>query len=165
MANPVDAWESLFRAQVAVMRRLVADFPPGLSFNEYDVLFNLSRLPGRSARMRDLNAVILLSQPSVSRLVDRLVARGLLERLPDPTDRRGTVVHLTEAGYRTFLEAASAHMKSIERTIGPALPPDQLDELLRLTEALRAGLATTDPAGLATTDPADGGKTDSAGGG
>ncbi|WP_210480186.1 MarR family winged helix-turn-helix transcriptional regulator [Naasia sp. SYSU D00948] len=147
MASAVEAWESLFRAQVAVMRRLVADFPPGLSFNEYDVLFNLSRLPGRSARMRDLNGVVLLSQPSISRLVDRLVARGLLERLPDPTDRRGTVVHLTEAGYRTFLEVASQHMKSIERTIGPALAPEQLDELQRLTETLRAGIAETDSAG------------------
>ncbi len=147
MANPVEAWESLFRAQVAVMRRLVADFPPGLSFNEYDVLFNLSRLPGRSARMRDLNGVVLLSQPSISRLVDRLVARGLLERLPDPTDRRGTVVHLTDAGYRTFLDVAAQHMKSIERTVGPALSKEQLDELQRLTETLRARLPGTDSAG------------------
>jgi DNA-binding MarR family transcriptional regulator len=147
MANPVEAWESLFRAQVAVMRRLVADFPPGLSFNEYDVLFNLSRLPARSARMRDLNGVVLLSQPSISRLVDRLVARGLLERLPDPTDRRGTVVHLTEAGYRTFLDVAAQHMKSIERTVGPALSTEELDELTRLTEMLRAGLPGTDSAG------------------
>ncbi len=147
MANPVEAWESLFRAQVAVMRRLVADFPPGLSFNEYDVLFNLSRLPGKSARMRDLNGVVLLSQPSISRLVDRLVDRGLLERLPDPGDRRGTIVHLTDAGYRTFVEVASQHMRSIERTIGHALSAEQLDELTRLTEALRAGLARTDSAG------------------
>lgn len=155
MANPVEVWESLFRAQVAVMRRLVADFPAGLSFNEYDVLFNLSRLPGRSARMRDLNGVVLLSQPSISRLVDRLVARGLLERLPDPADRRGTVVHVTDAGYRTFLETAAQHMRSIERTIGPILSAGDLDELKRLTDALRAGVAATDPGG--TTDSAGGG--------
>src|SRR4051794_29604905 len=126
------------------MRRLVADFPPGLSFNEYDVLFNLSRQPGRSARMRELNGVILLSQPSISRLVDRLVSRGLLERLPDPSDRRGTVVHVTDEGYRTFREVASAHMRSIDRTIGPALSRADLAELQRLTDALRAGVARTD---------------------
>ncbi len=141
MANPVEAWESLFRAQVAVMRRLVADFPPGLSFNEYDVLFNLTRLPGRQARMRDLNGLVLLSQPSISRLVDRLVARGLLERLPDPRDRRGTVVRVTDEGYRTFRRIAGEHSRSIERTMGGALPDADLDELRRLTDALRAGLS------------------------
>ncbi|WP_307807074.1 MarR family winged helix-turn-helix transcriptional regulator [Naasia sp. SYSU D00057] len=142
MGTAVDTWESLFRAQVAVMRRLVADFPRGMSFNEYDVLFNLTRLPGRQARMRDLNGVVLLSQPSISRLVDRLVARGLLERLPDPTDRRGTVVHVTDEGFRTFRRIAGEHSRSIERTVGAALPEEELAELRRLTDALRAGLGS-----------------------
>ncbi|BDZ45574.1 hypothetical protein GCM10025866_14830 [Naasia aerilata] len=117
--------------------------PRSLSFNEYDVLFNLSRLPERSARMRDLNGVVLLSQPSISRLVDRMVARGLLERLPDASDRRGTVVHLTDAGYRAFLEVAGEHRRSIERTLGTALPDADLDELRRLTDALRAAVGET----------------------
>ena len=145
MGNAVDTWESLFRAQVAVMRRLVADFPRGMSFNEYDVLFNLTRLPGRQARMRDLNGVVLLSQPSISRLVDRLVARGLLERLPDPADRRGIVVHVTDEGFRTFRRIAGEHSRSIERTVGGALTDAELDELRRLTDALRAGLGGEQP--------------------
>jgi DNA-binding MarR family transcriptional regulator len=147
VADAVEAWESLFRAQVAVMRRLVADFPRGMSFNEYDVLFNLTRLPGRQARMRDLNGVVLLSQPSISRLVDRLVARGLLERLPDPTDRRGTLVHVTEEGYRAFRLIAAEHSRSIERALSGALSGEDLGELRRLTDALRAGLGGADPAG------------------
>src|SRR4051794_26716320 len=129
------------------MRRLVTDFPRGMSFNEYDVLFNLTRLPGRQARMRDLNGVVLLSQPSISRLVDRLVARGLLERLPDAADRRGTVVRVTDEGYRTFRRIAGEHARSIERTIGTALSALQLAELHRLTETLRAGLADPEPPG------------------
>ncbi|WP_350226760.1 MarR family winged helix-turn-helix transcriptional regulator [Naasia aerilata] len=103
----------------------------------------MSRLPERSARMRDLNGVVLLSQPSISRLVDRMVARGLLERLPDASDRRGTVVHLTDAGYRAFLEVAGEHRRSIERTLGTALPDADLDELRRLTDALRAAVGET----------------------
>ncbi len=44
----VAAWESLFRAQVTVMRALQRDFPSSIiSMNEYDVLFNISRAPGR----------------------------------------------------------------------------------------------------------------------
>ena len=50
----VDAWESLFRAQVSVLRRLTAEFPTHeISFTEYDVLFNLSRAEGRCLRIRD----------------------------------------------------------------------------------------------------------------
>ena len=74
-ATAVAAWEALFRAQVQVMRNLNAEFPGGeISFNEYDVCFNLSTQPGRRSRMRDLTGHLLLTQPSVSRLVDRLAA-------------------------------------------------------------------------------------------
>ncbi|MBK0296914.1 MarR family transcriptional regulator, partial [Bacillus sp. S34] len=81
------AWEALFRAQVTVMRALNAEFPGGeISINEYDVCFNLSTQPGRRCRMRELTGHLLLTQPSVSRLVDRLTARGIVEKQPDPTD-------------------------------------------------------------------------------
>ena len=99
----VDAWESLFRAQVSVLRQLTAEFPTHeISFTEYDVLFNLSRAEGRCLRIRDLIPHLLLSQPSVSRLLDRLAARGLVEKTPDPRDARGTIVALTPAGFELF---------------------------------------------------------------
>ncbi len=137
----VDAWESLFRAQVAVMRRLIAEFPAGMSFTEYDVLFNLSRRPGRQARQRDLTGLVLLTQPSISRLVDRLTTRGLLEKLPDSTDGRGTVVRLTDAGYRAFAEVAGQHVRSIEAVMTMGLDPEELRALRALTDKLRAGIA------------------------
>ena len=85
----VDAWESLFRAQVSVMRQLHAEFPTAeISLNEYDVMFNLSRQPDRRIRLRELNRHVLLTQPSVSRLVDRLVSRGYLHKHTDPADGR-----------------------------------------------------------------------------
>ena len=67
------AWESLFRAQVALMRRFQQDdvWAP-LTIREYDVLFTLSGCPGGAARLRDLGESSLLTQPSLSRLVERL---------------------------------------------------------------------------------------------
>ena len=57
-----EAWEALFRAQVAVMRNLAADDVwDELSMREYDVLFTLGRAPGRRLRLHDLNREILLS--------------------------------------------------------------------------------------------------------
>ncbi|MGM9257329.1 MarR family transcriptional regulator, partial [Campylobacter jejuni] len=67
-----------------------AEFPESqLRLTEYDVLFNLSRHPMRRLRIRDLNDQMLISQPSVSRMVDRLVARGLVTKVGDPDDARG----------------------------------------------------------------------------
>jgi DNA-binding MarR family transcriptional regulator len=136
----VDAWESLFRAQVSVLRQLNSEFPSGeLSFNEYDVLFNLARQPERRLRIRDLNRHLLLTQPSVSRLVDRLVQRELVTKESDPGDGRGTIVQLTDEGFALFRRVAVVHAESIRNRVGGILDADELRQLTVLTEKLRLG--------------------------
>ncbi len=136
----IDAWESLFRAQVSVLRHLHHEFPTDkISFNEYDVLFNLSRQPERQSRIRDLNRVLLLTQPSISRLVDRLAAKGYVQKSADPGDGRGTIVALTAEGLALFREVALAHGRSISTRVGRCLTPDELRSLANLTAKLRAG--------------------------
>ncbi|BDZ54433.1 MarR family winged helix-turn-helix transcriptional regulator [Agromyces marinus] len=134
----VAAWEALFRAQVAVMRELSAEFPTEvMSLNEYDVLFNISRAPSRRLRLKDLNRHVLISQPSVSRLVDRLVGRGWVEKVDDPLDGRGTIVELTSTGYQEFRRAAIHHMQGITQHVGTALDDDELRKLTALCDRLR----------------------------
>ena len=134
----VDAWEALFRAQVTVLRQLNSEFPTDvLSFNEYDVLFNLSLQPSRELRIRDLNRHLLLTQPSVSRMVDRLAMRGLVSKHSDPADARGTVVLLTEEGHRLFRKVAIVHAKSIREHVGSAMSTDELKQLRVLSDKLR----------------------------
>jgi DNA-binding MarR family transcriptional regulator len=136
--NAVTAWESLFRAQVSVMRALTRDFPSHeLSFNEYDVLFNIAREPGREIRLRDLTRHVLLSQPSVSRLVDRLVARGLVFKCPEASDGRGSIVRITESGFDLFRRVAVEHMASINSIVGTRLDPRELAQLAELCDKLR----------------------------
>ncbi len=137
-ATAVAAWEALFRAQVAVMRRLSAEFPAGdVTLNDYDVLFTLSRAAGRRLRIRDLGENLLISQPSVSRLIDRLAARGLVEKTPDPDDGRGIIVSLTDTGHAAFRRAAVRHMESIVDRVGGALDDDELRRLTELCDRLR----------------------------
>ena len=137
--SAISAWESLFRAQVTVMRTLSAEFPrdADLSLTEYDVLFTISKQPDRSIRMRDLRTQVLLTQPSVSRLVDRLVERGLVGKCPEPDDARGSLVRLTDAGYELYRQCAVLHGRSIIDHVGGALTPDELAQLESLTEKLR----------------------------
>ncbi len=140
-AASVAAWEALFRAQVAIMRELGEDFPrDDISFNEYDVMYTLTRAVNRSLRLRELNKSVLLTQPSVSRLVDRLAARGLVEKLPDEHDARGTIIRLTDAGHEVFYRLALVHGASIHRLVGDALTPAELAQFTALCIKLRTNL-------------------------
>ena len=127
-AITVAAWESLFRAQVTILRALAAEFPSEIiSLNEYDVLFNITRAPGRRLRLKELNRSVLITQPSVSRLIDRLASRGLVSKTHDPEDGRGTIVAIT-------------HMDAINRQFGDSLSEDELRTLADLCNRLRPEL-------------------------
>ena len=120
------------------MRTLNFEFPTGeISLNEYDVMFNLSRQPGRSLRIKELNTHLLLTQPSVSRLVDRLTARGLLNKTNDPDDARGVNVLLTDSGFELFRRVARSHITSISDRIGDSLSDEELVMLTDLCNRLR----------------------------
>lgn len=137
-AEAVDAWESLYRAQVTVFRQLRAEFPTDeVTLTEYDVLFNLYRQPDRRARIRDLTPQLLLSQPSVSRLIERLELRGLVSRSGDPSDARGTLVALTPEGVDVFRRVGAQHSAWIAERMS-VLTPDELAELTRITRKLRS---------------------------
>ncbi|MFS0716984.1 MarR family winged helix-turn-helix transcriptional regulator [Arthrobacter sp. 1P04PC] len=135
------AWESLFRAQVAVMRRLQGG--PAfrdLAVNEYDVLFTLSGCPTGWLRQNELNDHVLLSQSSLSRLVERLEKRGLVERRPAPNDGRGVLVRLTDTGRELQKQIGREHVRDIAALVSPALTAEEQQELLRLTDKLRASV-------------------------
>ncbi|MFV0372905.1 MarR family winged helix-turn-helix transcriptional regulator [Microbacterium sp.] len=133
----IAAWESLFRAQHEVFSDLGGDFA-GTALNqaEYDVLLTVTRGPDNAARLRDVTANMLISQPSVSRLVDRMVARGLITKCPDPTDGRGTIVKATVDGAAAFRRIATVHGRSIAHRMS-VLSNDELRQLHDLTEKLR----------------------------
>lgn len=135
--SPTEAWEALFRAQVSIMRDLRSDFVDvGMSMNEYDVLFNIHRDPERRLRLRELNSSVLITQSSVSRLVDRLVARGFLTKSEDEFDARGTIVSLTEEGEKAFRIAGRVHARSIADRVGNVLSADELATLADLCNRL-----------------------------
>nr|WP_239028912.1 MarR family winged helix-turn-helix transcriptional regulator [Pseudonocardia acidicola] len=126
-----------------MLRRLADDdvWDP-ISMREYDALFTLSRCAGGRARLRELNREILLTQPSLSRMVERLESAGYVTREPDPVDRRGTVVVLTEAGAAMQRRIGQRHAASIRRYLGPALDDEELRTLAQLCDKLRLAQST-----------------------
>jgi DNA-binding MarR family transcriptional regulator len=89
----------------------------GLESWEFDVLAALRRAgkPYQLSPGRLLKETLVTSGTMTNR-VDRLTARGLVERLPDPGDRRGVLVQLTDAG-RDSVDAAMADLLAHERTL------------------------------------------------
>ena len=133
----IDAWESLFRAQHEVFGDIDDDFHADLlSQAEYDVLLTVTRSPGMTARLRDITANMLISQPSVSRLVDRMVTRGLVAKCADPDDGRGALIRATDEGARSFRSLATVHGRSIADRMS-RLGDDELRTLRDLAEKLR----------------------------
>ncbi|MBB6171838.1 DNA-binding MarR family transcriptional regulator [Nocardiopsis mwathae] len=140
-----EAWEELARAHVALMRRFQEDFRGAeVSMREYDVLFTLSRCASGGTRLRDLGEHVLLTQPSISRLVERMEGGGLVERAADPADRRGTVVRLTGRGREVLRRVGREHAAAIARYVGGALTADELRALKGLSGKLRAAQAEPD---------------------
>ncbi|MFC3299661.1 winged helix-turn-helix transcriptional regulator [Arthrobacter agilis] len=136
-----ETWESLFRAQVGVMRRIRQDpVFRELPIGEYDVLFNLSRCPTGWTRLNELNHHLLISQPSLSRMVDRLEAKNLLVKRPARNDQRGVELALTEEGRALQRQIGSSHVHRIQDVLAPVLDPDEMDQLKALTDKINAFL-------------------------
>lgn len=105
-----------------------------ISMREYDVLYTLAKR-GEGTRMCELRSAVLISQPGISRLVDRLVTRGLLVREADPDDGRAVRIRLSDEGTRVQREIGQAHSRDVGRALR-ALEPGELEELTRLMRKL-----------------------------
>ncbi|WP_137842968.1 MarR family transcriptional regulator [Microbacterium sp. 2FI] len=132
----IDAWESLFRAQHEVFDEIKGDFDETLTQAEYDVLLTVTRGADQTARLRDVTANMLISQPSVSRLVDRMAQRGLIAKCADPDDGRGALVRATDEGASLFRKVATLHGRAIAERMS-SLTDAELAQLRDLTAKLR----------------------------
>ena len=65
------------------------------------------------------------SQPGFSRLVQRMEADGLVERRPDPADRRATIVVTTRTGRRQFTAANAVYVDALRASFGRYLDPNE----------------------------------------
>jgi len=124
-----DAWEALMSAHAVLMKEFAAeDVWQDLSMREYDVLYTLSKCP-TPVRVGELHQHVLLSQPALSRMVERLVERGFIERCADPADGRGVRLSLTEAGRDKQRQIGPRHARSVARAVTGAISADELRQL------------------------------------
>src|SRR5579871_6109774 len=105
----------------------------GLSYAEWKTLCTLRNNADRVSTPGELAASLELSSGAMTNRIDRLETAGLVQRLPDPSDRRGVKVALTDAGDAAWVESTNAQAIK-EAVIASALSkPEQhrLNALLR----------------------------------
>jgi DNA-binding MarR family transcriptional regulator len=127
-AAELRAWQALLHAHHHITSALDRDLRAehDLSFSEYDVLLRLARAPGRALRMTQLAERVLLSPSGLTRLVDRLVAKGLVARERDSADARGALARLSDDGMSRLRNAARTHIHGIREQFTGRLSDVQL---------------------------------------
>ena len=137
-AVELSTWRAFLRAHAQVTRRLEQDLlaEHDLPLASYAVLVQLSEAPGRSLRMTELAERVLLSRSGLTRLVDRLVRDGLVKRQACPSDARGTLAVLTDAGSARLAAAWPTHLRGVVENVVSKLGPDELAVLGTLLSRL-----------------------------
>jgi len=134
------SWEALFRAQVVLMREFAAeDSWVEITQHEYDVLYTLSKAPD-GLSLAEANRETLMTQGGLSKLVSRLVARGLITRCTDESDRRAVKLRLTEDGRDVQRLVGMRHARSVAAVMRRALSPTQMEQIRDLGSTIIANM-------------------------
>jgi DNA-binding MarR family transcriptional regulator len=112
----------------------------GIPLVFFDVLIHVGAAPEGRLTMSRLSADVALTTGGVTRLVDRMVDAGLVERKNCPSDRRSVHVMMTPEGHAVLEKAVAAHIEGIDRYLfDPLNAGDRAALETALTKVLDAG--------------------------
>jgi DNA-binding MarR family transcriptional regulator len=138
-------WRAFLLAHARVVRRLDEELRAehDLTIGEYDALLTIAQAPDRRIRMRQLADEVILSKSGVTRLIDRLVDDGLVERSACLADARGAEAVLTERGLDRLRAASRTHLRGIDEHFLAVLDGEDLTAIERSLSAVaqKAGAA------------------------
>jgi DNA-binding MarR family transcriptional regulator len=110
----------------------------GISGLFFELLLRIGRSPDGRLTMSELAEQLGLTSGGTTRLVDRVVGAGLVERVSCPSDRRVQWVVLSPAGERKLDEALPVHLRDLQREVFDRLDADEVAALERALDKLRA---------------------------
>jgi DNA-binding MarR family transcriptional regulator len=141
------AWQAFVFAHATVVPRLdqELDAAVGLSLNQFEILTWLARAGRRGVRMSDLASRVILSPSGVTRAVDQLERKGLVERCVFESDRRGSLATLTAEGRALLRKAADVHVLGLREHFFRYLSRTDLERLTTALEAVLEGEGSVRP--------------------
>lgn len=127
------AWVRLVRARHAVVSAVEADGKAAgaLPMEWYDVLWDLER-HAEGVRPFELEQRLLFAQYNLSRLIDRLAEAGLVKRVACPTDKRGHMLFITEAGRKQRKATWPHYARAVNKHLGAKLSEAETEKLAAL---------------------------------
>jgi DNA-binding MarR family transcriptional regulator len=133
-------WRGLLGWHRGTIDRLDAELVAGhgVTLEEYDVMVQLAEARDGRLGMGELAAATLIARSSCTRVVDRLVSRGWVERVRDRADRRRVVVGLTGPGRTGLRRCAVTHLAGVHATFSARLDAGDLTALRRVLSHLAA---------------------------
>lgn len=152
----IETWRGFLHAHARLLRRMDEELQAahGLSLAEYDALIQLAGAPGRRLRMSALADKVLLSRSGITRLVDRLVADGMVERSACTTDARGAEAALTPGGLDRLRAASRTHLDGVQRYFLGTMTDTELASMGRSLDRIADALdERVDPADPVCTAP------------
>jgi DNA-binding MarR family transcriptional regulator len=152
-ASAMRAATSVFRVQQILLARFDEVLKPhGLTFARYEVLVLLSFSRTGRLPLKVIGSRLMVHPTSVTNAIDRLVAAGYVDRLPNPNDGRGVLAGITERG-RAIVEVATEQLTDLDFGLDD-LPAAEQDELFALLKRVRLGAG--DVAGIGPAAAVDG---------
>ncbi len=132
------AWQGLLHAHAKVMKILDAELRDehDIGLGDYDVLVRLARAPQYRLKMTQLAQRAMLSPSSLTRVVDRLVERGLIARDRSSADARVVHAILTDAGRGRVRAAARTHLGGVRQHFTSHLTDEQLGQIAVALEVI-----------------------------
>lgn len=130
----MDAWVRLLRGHAGMRRAVTAQLQAdhGLTVNEYEALLLLSRAEDCRMRRVDLAGSLQLTPSGVTRMLDGLRERGLVEKGECTGDARVTYAVLTGAGAEKLREASCSHVAAIRALFEERYNAGEIETLIEL---------------------------------
>ena len=143
-AEEMAAWRAFVLANARIVKLLQAELEDeqGLSLPAYECLVRLSEAGDGRMRMSDLATVATLTPSGLTRLVDKLVADGLVERVRCESDARVVYAAITPAGTQRLKDAYPTHLRGVRQHFIDRLTPTQLASLHTALAPLVSGCPT-----------------------
>ena len=140
-----EAWIAITQTHAAVTGRLqevltAAELPPLAWF---EVLATLDRAAGQRLKMGDLAEALVITRGGLTKLVDRLIKAGLLERTFCETDRRVSYATLLPAGVDLLAEMRPLVRTELASAFSANLSVEQAEELRTMLEQVRSSACGT----------------------
>jgi DNA-binding MarR family transcriptional regulator len=125
------AWHSFLAVGALIDRLVDAQLKEavGLSHPQYEILVRLAGAPDGELRMTELADTLLTSKSGLTYQVTQLEKAGLVERRSCPSDVRGVLAVLTQAGRHRLEQAAPGHVTLVRELLIDVLTPEQLANL------------------------------------